>query len=42
MKPNWSLIACSAFFVVAVFGAAVVDGFNNSAAVLNDTAVAAR
>ncbi len=28
MKPNWSLIAGSVFFVVAVFAAAVLDGFN--------------
>ncbi len=28
MKPNWSLIAGSAAFVVAVFAAAVLDGFN--------------
>ena len=28
MKINWSLIAGSAFFVVAVFAAAVLDGFN--------------
>lgn len=31
MKPNWSLIACSVLFVAAVFGVAVLDGFNNVA-----------
>lgn len=29
MKPNWSLIAGSALFVVAVFAVAVLDGFNS-------------
>ncbi len=42
MKPNWSLIAGGAFFVVAVFAAAVLDGFNNTTAVSYETAVAGR
>lgn len=28
MKPNWSLIVGGVFFAVAVFAAAVLDGFN--------------
>ena len=42
MKPNWSLIAGSVFFVIAVFAAAVLDGFNNMPAIPHETALAAR
>lgn len=42
MKPNWSLIAGSVFFVAAVFAAAVLDGFNSTPAAPHETAVAAR
>ena len=41
MKPNWSLIAGSVFFVVAVFTAAVLDGFNTVEATPYATAAAA-
>lgn len=40
MKPNWSLIAGSAFFVVAVFAAAVLDGFQTVEAAPYATAAA--
>ena len=40
MKPNWSLIAGSVFFVVAVFAVAVLDGFNTVEATPYATAAA--
>lgn len=41
MKPNLSLIAGSAFFVVAVFAAAVLDGFHTVEATPYAAAIAA-
>ena len=45
MKPNWTLIASSLLFVVAVFAAAVLDGFDATAPYVvaaSETPVAAR